>query len=313
MLEWDRYLAAGPKKETASSGLEALLGGDLAGDGGRPHSTASGSPIAAGAGGGVNDPFSMIDDFAPAANAQTDAPSKQPGPKTADDLLRGFVESGTGGRSKTGTQSLAALNQKDHDTNFFFGDDNAPRKKATAPSKMMQALMNYYEVLGVAETAAPDEIRQQYKAKSLKFHPDRNPNLHEDDEHMFKLITKAYETLSDPTMKAQYDIEVQANRGQRQPAAQGNWLFHLNPGAGGGGAPQAQQGGGGGGGGFGAASPMNAGMGGFGMNPGMGQGMSQSPMGGAGFGVPSPQARAASPPSQPKSRPKNTDPFSDLF
>ena len=63
---------------------------------------------------------------------------------------------------------------------------------------------NYYRILGVAENASQDEIKKAYRKLALKYHPDRNRNNPEAEEK-FKQITEAYEVLSDPKKREQYD------------------------------------------------------------------------------------------------------------
>ena len=60
--------------------------------------------------------------------------------------------------------------------------------------------MNYYEILNVSKDASVDEIKKQYKKLALKHHPDRGG-----DPEMFKKISEAYQTLSDPEKKEEYD------------------------------------------------------------------------------------------------------------
>jgi molecular chaperone DnaJ len=62
---------------------------------------------------------------------------------------------------------------------------------------------DYYEVLGVARTAAPEEIKRAYRQAALKYHPDRNKAP--DAEQRFKEAAEAYEVLSDPEKRARYD------------------------------------------------------------------------------------------------------------
>ena len=66
--------------------------------------------------------------------------------------------------------------------------------------------VNYYDMLGVTKTSSPDEIKKAYRKLALKHHPDRNPDNKEESEAKFKEISKAYEILSDPSKKQQYDL-----------------------------------------------------------------------------------------------------------
>jgi curved DNA-binding protein len=66
------------------------------------------------------------------------------------------------------------------------------------------AQRDYYESLGVARTATADEIKKAHRKLALKFHPDRNKNNKEAEEK-FKEIQEAYDVLSDPTKRQNYD------------------------------------------------------------------------------------------------------------
>ena len=64
---------------------------------------------------------------------------------------------------------------------------------------------NYYDILGVSKSATLDEIKQSYKKLAKEFHPDKNRSKSIDTTEKFQQIQTAYETLSDPEKKNQYD------------------------------------------------------------------------------------------------------------
>jgi len=66
------------------------------------------------------------------------------------------------------------------------------------------AQRDYYESLGVARTATADEIKKAHRKLALKYHPDRNKSNKEAEEK-FKEIQEAYDVLSDPTKRQNYD------------------------------------------------------------------------------------------------------------
>jgi len=63
--------------------------------------------------------------------------------------------------------------------------------------------MNYYELLGVTKDTPQDEIKKKYRALASKHHPDKGG-----DTKKFQEIQVAYDTLSDPQKRQQYDMEL---------------------------------------------------------------------------------------------------------
>jgi molecular chaperone DnaJ len=62
-----------------------------------------------------------------------------------------------------------------------------------------------YEVLGVSRTADDEELKKAYRKLALKLHPDKNPESRAAAEEHFKELNEAYQILSDPERRAQYD------------------------------------------------------------------------------------------------------------
>ncbi|HEY7785218.1 MAG TPA: molecular chaperone DnaJ [Pyrinomonadaceae bacterium] len=63
---------------------------------------------------------------------------------------------------------------------------------------------DYYEVLGVSQTATDQEIKSAYRRLAVKYHPDKNPN-DASAEEKFKEAAEAYSVLADAEQRRRYD------------------------------------------------------------------------------------------------------------
>lgn len=66
------------------------------------------------------------------------------------------------------------------------------------------AQKDYYDILGLSETASDQEIKKAYRRLAKKYHPDSNPN-NKMAEEKFKEVSEAHEILSNPEKRKQYD------------------------------------------------------------------------------------------------------------
>jgi molecular chaperone DnaJ len=86
-----------------------------------------------------------------------------------------------------------------------------------------------YKILGVGEKASPNEIKAAYRKLAKKYHPDANPG-NKSAEERFKEIATAYEVLSDPRKRKQYDqlrtYGAGGFEGFQTGRGSGGWNFH---------------------------------------------------------------------------------------
>ncbi|KAL1822577.1 hypothetical protein DCAR_0310398 [Daucus carota subsp. sativus] len=103
------------------------------------------------------------------------------------DMNKGSLNSGTRRRgASSGTASVAYSEEQDSIVREI------KRKK------------DYYEILGVERSCSVDDVRKAYRKLSLKVHPDKNqaPGA----EEAFKLVSKAFQCLSDVESRKTYDV-----------------------------------------------------------------------------------------------------------
>ena len=112
-----------------------------------------------------------------------------------------------------------ALQEEEKKTSSARGGDKNEYKSSKVKST------EYYDILGVKSDASPSEIRSAYRKQARKVHPDKNPD-DEDAERKFRELSAAYQTLSDPSKRRQYD----ASGVKVDPeAAAGGQSFALDP------------------------------------------------------------------------------------
>ncbi len=68
----------------------------------------------------------------------------------------------------------------------------------------MAANRDFYAVLGVTENATEEDIKKAYRTLAMKYHPDRNAEAGAAEK--FKEVNEAYQTLSDPKKRQEYDM-----------------------------------------------------------------------------------------------------------
>ncbi|WKC76352.1 DnaJ domain-containing protein [Borreliella valaisiana] len=69
---------------------------------------------------------------------------------------------------------------------------------------------DYYNILGIQKNASNEEIKKAYKKLAIKYHPDKNKG-NKIAEEKFKEINEAYEILSSPDKKRNYDASGSTN------------------------------------------------------------------------------------------------------
>jgi hypothetical protein len=78
-----------------------------------------------------------------------------------------------------------------------------------APAKGEALGADYYEILQLSPNADPDTVHRVYRLLAQRVHPD-NPET--GNQEQFRLILEAYRTLSDPELRAAYDVTLHTNR-----------------------------------------------------------------------------------------------------
>ncbi|KAJ3675730.1 hypothetical protein LUZ60_004772 [Juncus effusus] len=91
------------------------------------------------------------------------------------------------------------------------------RTYATAEQQNLTSSLSLYELLGIAPSDGVEQVKKAYKRMARKYHPDVSPpertELH---TQRFIEVQTAYETLSDPQRRAEYDRRLRSAFGPRR-------------------------------------------------------------------------------------------------
>jgi curved DNA-binding protein CbpA len=87
--------------------------------------------------------------------------------------------------------------------------ENLGKKDVSAVEKTEAG--EFYDLLKVERNASSEEIKKAYRKVSMEVHPDKNQGSKE-SEDLFKKVNEAYETLSDPDKRKEYNAKTETKR-----------------------------------------------------------------------------------------------------
>ncbi|KAF5746289.1 chaperone protein dnaJ 20 chloroplastic-like isoform X1 [Tripterygium wilfordii] len=100
--------------------------------------------------------------------------------------------------------------------------DYRTRANACSGNLCVEGEGTFYDLLGTSETATLSDIKRAYKKLARKYHPDLSPpDRVEENTKVFIQVREAYETLSDPNVRALYDMDMARGRGLHLPYSAG--------------------------------------------------------------------------------------------
>ncbi len=85
-------------------------------------------------------------------------------------------------------------------------------------------MINFYDILGLKPGATAAEIKSAFRTLAKMYHPDKNPHGQEE----FKKILRAYETLSNPSRRASFDLKLKYHQNASsspRTSTKKNWSF----------------------------------------------------------------------------------------
>jgi len=87
---------------------------------------------------------------------------------------------------------------------------------------------DYYYLLDLRSNATAADIKKKFRELAKRYHPDRNPD-NADAEERFKLVNEAYEQLSDPDKRADYDQYLNRIQHKKKPKQAAAWYDDFHP------------------------------------------------------------------------------------
>ena len=87
---------------------------------------------------------------------------------------------------------------------------------------------NCYELLGVSPSANNAELRKAFRQLSKKLHPDTTSLPSDEATRQFQKVCEAYDLLSDPVLRANYDLSIEKENNLINQKAESN-LINFEP------------------------------------------------------------------------------------
>jgi len=138
------------------------------------------------------DPSLPIDDLVSGAEESSQSPRNEPESSTAGSSSSASPPSSSTARVRVAAKGSAEESSKDYTEEQLTIVHQIKRQK------------DYYQILGLERSCTVEDVRKAYRKLSLKVHPDKNkaPGA----EEAFKVVSKAFQCLSNEETKKRYDL-----------------------------------------------------------------------------------------------------------